>query len=571
MERFDFVVVGGGHNGLTIASYLAKSGASVAVAENRLELGGCMDFVERNPGFVTQVHAALNYGNAAPGFEQLELWRFGHRISPYKGPFMMVTSDERAIPAPFFMDPIEARKAMEILGRWSLRDVERCTTMMGNMSHIKDLLRSIYWVPPWPSDLEYEREDLPWAQTMKRLMPSVWGDDWLDLPLTLVLEELLQCDPLKAGLNYLATLSGPAAHWAGQAVPALTCVLLILYSHSTTTGGMHMYGHALARSAMHHGAKFFTNSPVSEILVKENRAIGVRLAEHAQYKEKVLMADKAVISAVDTQQTFMRLVGRDHLEKSFIQKVSEIDLRGGSLFYSKVVAKDYPRLKGEAAKVMAEFDLPPFGYLFPMDNLESYDKYMRDIDGFRTNPELGIGKPGGGNTWMNNSQFDPHFSPKGYHVLDGSCIMVPPPEYHIGGPDALAFEKKDIMRKEMLDMLYSMAPNMKDALIHSYTTTPLDEEFRNAGLCGGSWYGPAHSADQWWSNRPIPELARYRAPIDRLYLCHQSQYPGGLCLMAVGYNLMHILIDDGLVEPGSWWYPSPWHVKDGEKKIPRLK
>ena len=88
------------------------------------------------------------------------------------------------------------------------------------------------------------------------------------------------------------------------------------------------------------------------------------------------------------------------------------------------------------------------------------------------------------------------------------------------------------------------------------------------GLCGGTWCGPAQTGDQWWNSRPLPELSRYRAPIDGLYLCHQSQYPGGLCLMAVGYNLMHILIDDGLVEPKAWWYPNPWHVKDGTERAP---
>ena len=80
-----------------------------------------------------------------------------------------------------------------------------------------------------------------------------------------------------------------------------------------------------------------------------------------------------------------------------------------------------------------------------------------------------------------------------------------------------------------------------------FSDSPYEQEFRNTGMLGGSWYGIRCDRDQWWNERPLPELARYRVPdIDGLYLAHQSAaHPGGLCLMAVGYNLMHILIEDG--------------------------
>jgi phytoene dehydrogenase-like protein len=86
-------------------------------------------------------------------------------------------------------------------------------------------------------------------------------------------------------------------------------------------------------------------------------------------------------------------------------------------------------------------------------------------------------------------------------------------------------------------------------------------EFRNTGLIGGAWGGIRHCNDQSAENRPIPELMRYRSPIDGLYCAHQTMsHPGGLCLMAIPYNLMHILIEDGIAEPGDWWYPSPYYI-----------
>ncbi|MBW1852635.1 MAG: hypothetical protein JRJ15_14680 [Deltaproteobacteria bacterium] len=86
-------------------------------------------------------------------------------------------------------------------------------------------------------------------------------------------------------------------------------------------------------------------------------------------------------------------------------------------------------------------------------------------------------------------------------------------------------------------------------------------ELRNTGLIGGTWAGSRHCEDQLWENRPCPGLERYRSPVDNLYHAHQtSGHPGGLCLMAIPYNMMHILIEDGIVEPGEWLYPSPYYI-----------
>ncbi len=109
-------------------------------------------------------------------------------------------------------------------------------------------------------------------------------------------------------------------------------------------------------------------------------------------------------------------------------------------------------------------------------------------------------------------------------------------------------------------------------LVAQWSNTPWESEHRNCGLIGGGWYTTRHCKDQLWTNRPLPEYSRYRSPIDGLYLCHQSSgHPGGLALMAIPYNLMHILIEDGLVEPGDWWYPSPWYIPQQGKisAIPR--
>src|SRR4030042_6532382 len=101
-----------------------------------------------------------------------------------------------------------------------------------------------------------------------------------------------------------------------------------------------------------------------------------------------------------------------------------------------------------------------------------------------------------------------------------------------------------------------------DNIVATVAMTPLDSSFRNMGFVGGNWEGIRPCDDQWCDRRPVAECGRYRTPIDKLYLVNQTSYPGGLALMAVPYNLMHILIEDLDLKPGGWWYHSPYYVSD---------
>src|SRR3990172_111681 len=164
---------------------------------------------------------------------------------------------------------------------------------------------------------------------------------------------------------------------------------------------------------------------------------------------------------------------------------------------------------------------------------------------------------------LNHDTYDSTRTPEGYFILSPIYLDLPPTHHDLVQTAEGQARVKEELTKAVLDLLAEGAPNMKgENIVDVWVNTPWDSEFRNAGMIAGNWYGIRHSQDQWFTSRPLPELARYRTPIDGLYLCSQTSHPGGLCLMAVPYNLMHILIDDGLVQPGSWWYPSPWHVSE---------
>jgi len=205
------------------------------------------------------------------------------------------------------------------------------------------------------------------------------------------------------------------------------------------------------------------------------------------------------------------------------------------------------------------------------DSRELYFEHVADILGRKGMPTMSPDRV----LWnhMATTIYDathPQCTRPGLWVEGPACVMFPTPEYQPDGHDAQHRKRAEIM-EYMRTAVKQYVENLdSDNVVAEFLETPYDQEFRNTGMLGGSWYGVRPCKDEWWNQRPLPELARYRAPIDGLYLGHQSSaHPGGLCIMAVAYNLMHIMIEDGIAEPGKWWYASPWYIPQQGKKSAR--
>ncbi|MBE0479491.1 MAG: NAD(P)/FAD-dependent oxidoreductase [Dehalococcoidia bacterium] len=560
-ERYDVVVIGGGPNGMTTAAYLAKSRLNVCVLEERVECGGACETVEPIPGVRIYPHAMLMYAAPAPGFQQLELHKYGFRM--IWNPIDMMASLAAGSTTTQGVVPITQKDMMGFA---------KLGGLLGQPPFTRDLMRATFWCPPHPPEVEVTDDNVPYMQVYKQYQPDVVTPELREWTMFDLMDEYLESEPFKVTMAFAAWASGAAGHWEGVAIPALLCVQLLILPNtgklSIPRGGLHGYFHAIHRCAVANGATVRTSCPVEEIIVNDGRAVGVRLRETSALGGRKIWADKAVIAAVDYRQTFFDMVGKQHLDPGFLQKVKDISLKNGTLYVSTLHTKRplqwKPRFKAmvdSGTGVSGPFSVPSGG-VYPSDSRELYYENVADCDARKTNPTLPPEKL----MWfLTPSQaFNPSDCQSKYangHISAAFEVNVPVPEYHVQGPDAMCRSKPEIdayMRKAFGQ---AFDGTDDDNIIHHWSATGYEVEFRNSGLIGGTWCGSRHCSDQSWTQRPIPELARYRTPIDGLYTCHQTTgHPGGLCLMAIPYNLMHILIEDRIAEPGNWWYPSPWYI-----------
>jgi phytoene dehydrogenase-like protein len=560
-ERYDIVIIGAGHNGTTAAAYLSKCGLSVCVLEERPECGGAQENADPIAGVHTSPHAVGLYAAAAPGFEQLELWKYGFRMDPKareiisshlaSGGFMAVPTTDGLANA----SPKDLAGLLKLCG------------FIGSPPFMEELLRATFWCPPHPPEVEVNAETIPFMQVYKERLPEVWTPELLEMTMFDFMDEYMETEPFKTWMAYMAWMSGAAGHFEGMAIPAFAALVGAVLSGPpfvgmTPMGGIHGYYHSIFRCAVAHGAVFRTCCPVDEIIIRDGRAVGVRLRDNASLGGKIIWANKAVLSATDIKQTFLKFIGPQYLDASFAQRIKDLNIKGGSIYVNHFLTREplrfRPKFKGFETS----------GASYPMDSREIYYGHTADVMGRQGNPtvppEREIWLWAGGSRYY--SPFNALCTRPGRYAECSIEFYVPPPEYHVGGPDAIN-KVKDEMNAYVRQAISQVVENLNsDNIVYHWALTPYEQEFRNTGMLGGSWYGIRHCRDQWWNERPLPELARYRTPIDGLYLCHQSSaHPGGLCLMAVAYNLMHILIEDGIAEPGDWWYPSPWYIPEKGK------
>ena len=510
MPQYDCAVIGGGHNGLVAAAYLARAGREVCVLERRHILGGCTSTEELFPGFKASPAAYVISLFLPEIIRELRLKEHGLEIllrnpssfTPLPdGRYLLLGHDEQA-------------NRREI-AKFSPRDAEAYPQYEAMLTRLAEAIEPLIAAPQpkLPPRLRDIGKWWMYRKAMQRLGSELRTVvEMLTAPATRILDRYFESEPLKATLATDAIIGA----FAAPSTPGSAYVLMHHVMGNIggkrgvwgyVRGGMGGLADALEGACRAAGVEIRREAEVAGISVAGGRATGVTLADGTQ------IAAKAVASSVDAKCTFLGFVGEEHLPDEFCQEVRNID-------YSSASAKVNLALDGlpefNTGQVERQVALRGTTHLSP--DMEFIERAFDDAKygQFSRNPVLELTIP---------SLVDESLAPPGKHV---ASIFVQYAPYDLA--EGTWDQQREPLGDRCIELLGQYAPNIKDIILHRQVVTPLDME-RTYALTGGNIMQGAMGLDQLGPMRPD-----YRTPIRGLYLCGAATHPGGGVIGACGRN-----------------------------------
>jgi phytoene dehydrogenase-like protein len=523
--KYDVIVIGGGHNGLTNAAYLARAGKKVLVLERRYVLGGAAVTEEIDPGVKFTVGSYVVSLLRPEVIRDLDLPRHGLEILPLDGTFTPMLNGDYL----WRMD--DHGRSIREIARHSQVDAEAYEEFGVAMTQMCRFVKPLLaMVPPDPASLD--PRDLMKLLFLGRRFRDLSMEDRYNLIQLMTmsaadfLDRWFETDALKGTMS----ASGVIGTFLGVRSPGTAYVLLHHYmgeidgafrAWGLARGGTGGISLAIAGAAREAGVEIRTESPVAKIIVQEGRACGVALENGDE------IAADVVSSSVDPNLTFMKFVGPDHLAPEFIEELGRYKYRGssGKVNMALDALPDFTCLPGPGAHLRGAMSFSP-----SVEYMErAYDdaKYGR----FSRRPYIDMVIP---------TLTDPSMAPPGKHVL--SCFVQYAP-YHLR--DGNWDEKRDEFGDTVVDTIAQFAPNIKDIILHRQVVTPLDME-REFGLTEGNIFQGELSLEQLFFLRPVPGWARFRTPIRNLYMCGSATHPGGGIMAANGRLAAQQILKDSI-------------------------
>jgi phytoene dehydrogenase-like protein len=517
---YDCIVVGGGHNGLVCAAYLARGGRSVLVLEAADEVGGAAVTREFAPGFQVSACAHLLHSMSGAVIRDLELADHGLSFSAREMPTVALSADGGS----FALGATSlTANASPLSSGASVDDAAAYPGYIALLNRLAHALGPMLdSVPPrLGTDAWADKRallQLGWQirrlgkHDMRELL-RIGGMNVFDL-----LKDNFESPLLQGALGFDAILGSNF----GPRSPGSVFTLLYRLAGAVAAqgkegggtplsqpkGGLGALSRALAAAAVAAGAEVRTNAAVERIIVREHRASGVQLASGES-----ITAD-SIISNVDPQATFLRLLGPEYLDAGFTRRVSHLRSRGLAAKLH-LALEELPRFTGVAAKSLGGRLLiaPSLEYLERAFNHSKYGE-------FSNAPAVEITIP---------TVNDPALAPAGKHVL--SAIVQYAPYTLKAGWDAQRDQFTDIV----VGTIERYSPGLSKSIISAQLLAPPDIE-REFRITGGHWHHAELALDQFFMMRPVPGAAQYQTPVDGLYLCGAGCHPGGGVMGTAGRN-----------------------------------
>jgi phytoene dehydrogenase-like protein len=522
-NQYDAIVVGGGHNGLVNAAYLARAGRKVLVLERRHLLGGAAVSEQVFPGFTFSVYSYVVSLLRPEIIRDLELPRHGLQILPLESSVTPLPNGDYFAT---WNDPDLTRRE---LYRHSAMDADAFTEF-GRLMHqmaraVKPFLGMI---PPDPTSLA--PVDLMGLLKLGGHLRSLGAERFhalfklMTMSSADYLDEWFEFGALKA----TKAASGIIGTFMGPRSPGSAYVLLHHYmgeidgafrAWGFCKGGNGTVSNAIAAAARAAGATLRTEAAVKQVLVRHGRTTGVVLDSGEEFQAPI------VVSGLDARRTFLDLVESRELPGELLEQVRRFRFRGSSGKVNLALSElpDFSCMPGVGAHHRGAFSISP-----SVDYLErAYDdaKYGE----FSRRPYMDIVFP---------SMIDPEMAPPGRHVASIFVQYVP---YHVNGGWTDA--KREAFGDAVVDTLAEYAPNLKSAILHRQVLTPADIE-EKIGLSEGNIFQGELALQQLFFLRPAARWASYRTPIRGYYQCGSSTHPGGGVMGAPGKLAAQCILAD---------------------------